>query len=58
MRFDGENWTPFTAEDSGLPSNNILQIMVDAHGNKWIATRDAGLAVYREGGVILPWEVK
>ncbi|CUS92465.1 Two component regulator propeller [Candidatus Kryptonium thompsonii] len=37
---------------TGLPDNSVLAIAIDSQGNKWIGT-DGGLAVYREGGVIL-----
>jgi len=42
-----------------LPSNFIRVITIDELGNKWIGTGNGGLAVYREGGVIIiPVEVK
>jgi ligand-binding sensor domain-containing protein len=49
------NWTVYNASNSGLPYNYIRAIAIDGQGNKWIGTL-GGLAVYREGGVILPVE--
>jgi len=53
-KFDGENWTVYDPANSELPDNLMWSIAIDAHGNKWIGTQGKGLAVYREGGVILP----
>jgi ligand-binding sensor domain-containing protein len=36
-----------------LPGNRVWAIAIDELGNKWIGTL-GGLAVYREGGVIIP----
>jgi hypothetical protein len=57
-KFDGTNWTVYNTSNSGLPDNYVYAIAIDGVGNKWIGTRGGGLAVYREGGVILPVEVK
>lgn len=43
--FDGESWTRYTMDNSGLPSNYADDITVDRDGNKWIGTRD-GLAKF------------
>jgi ligand-binding sensor domain-containing protein len=53
VKFDGVNWTVYNTSNSGLPYNSVRAIAIDGQGNKWIGT-DGGLAVYREGGVILP----
>jgi hypothetical protein len=53
-KFDGVNWTVYKTSNSGLPYNFVLAIAIDGQGNKWIGTYDGGLAVYREGGVIIP----
>jgi ligand-binding sensor domain-containing protein len=46
-KFDGVNWTAY---NTGL----VNAIAIDGWGNKWIGTGSgSGLAVYREGGVIL-----
>jgi hypothetical protein len=57
-KFDGINWTVYNTSNSGLPDNYVFAIAIDGQGNKWIGTYGGGLAVYREGGVILPVEVK
>jgi hypothetical protein len=36
-----------------LPSNYVRRIAIDGLENKWIGTEVGGLAVYRQGGVIL-----
>jgi ligand-binding sensor domain-containing protein len=36
----------FNTANSGLPSNDISAIAVDNQGNKWIGTKNKGLAVY------------
>jgi ligand-binding sensor domain-containing protein len=51
------NWTVYNTSNSELPSNWVYSIAIDGQGNKWIGT-DGELAVYREGGVILPVEGK
>jgi ligand-binding sensor domain-containing protein len=51
------NWTVYNTSNSELPSNWVYSIAIDGQGNKWIGT-DGGLAVYREGGIILPVEGK
>jgi hypothetical protein len=52
-KFDGVNWTVYNTSNSGLPSNDVWAIAVDGQGNKWIGTYGRGIAVYREGGVML-----
>jgi hypothetical protein len=53
-KFDDVSWSVYNISNSGLPENNIWAITIDAQGNKWIGTYWGGLAVYREGGVIIP----
>jgi hypothetical protein len=36
-----------------LPDNWVQTISIDEKGNKWIGTWGGGLAIYREGGVIV-----
>lgn len=43
----------YNKANSGLPSSGVTAIAIDRQGNKWIGTEWDGLAVYREGGVIL-----
>lgn len=53
-KFDGANWSSFHKNDSGLSSDFVSTISVDAYNNKWIGYSDGfGLTAYREGGVIL-----
>lgn len=37
-------WTVFTRENSGLPDNNVLSLLVTPEGGLWIGTRFEGLA--------------
>ena len=52
-KFDGETWMVYNEVNSGLPHDRVGALAIDQQGNIWIATRVRGLAVYREGGVIL-----
>jgi ligand-binding sensor domain-containing protein len=52
-KFDGVNWTVYNTSNSGLPYDEVRAVAIDGVGNKWIGTSWGGLAVYREGGVIL-----
>ena len=53
-KYDNKNqWTAYTIQNSGLPDNSVEQIEIDGAGNKWIKTQFGGLAVVREGGVVL-----
>jgi len=45
----------YNTSNSGLPNEDVYAIAIDIAGNKWIGT-DGGLAVYREGGVIIKVE--
>ncbi|MFB0547002.1 MAG: two-component regulator propeller domain-containing protein, partial [Anaerolineae bacterium] len=56
-KFDGETWMVYNEVNSGLPDDFIWILLIDTQGNTWIGTYFGGLAVYREGGVILPGEV-
>ena len=53
VKFDGLKWSIYNIRNSNLPSNVVRAIVIDGQGNKWIGTEGGGLAVYREGGVIL-----
>jgi len=52
-KFDGSSWTVYNTSNSDLPSNYVRRIAIDGLENKWIGTEVGGLAVYRQGGVIL-----
>jgi hypothetical protein len=58
MKYDGQHWTVYDTTNSPLPSNNIVSLAVDRWGNKWIGTWGKGLAIFREGGVILRAEAQ
>ena len=38
--YDGAQWTPPTAENSGLISNLVYDIALDQTGNVWLATAE------------------
>ena len=47
-------WIVYNTDNSGLPSNEPGPVLdFDAQGNIWIGTNNSGLAVYRDGGVIV-----
>jgi ligand-binding sensor domain-containing protein len=52
VAFDGSDWTVYTAGNSGLPDDCVQAIAVDKNNNKWIATREGGLAVLNDDGVV------
>jgi streptogramin lyase len=54
VKFDGINWALYNTTNSGLPNNNIRSIVIDGAGNKWIAMYNGGVAVFKEGGVVMP----
>jgi len=43
----------YNTDNSGLVHLDVPALAFDAPGNIWIGTNGGGLAVYREGGVIL-----
>jgi len=43
----------YDPDNSVLASYSVGALAIDPQGNIWIGTRQRGLAVYREGGVIL-----
>jgi ligand-binding sensor domain-containing protein len=45
-KFDGVNWTVYNTSNSGLPSNNVTSIAIDAQGKQWIGTEYGGLAKF------------
>jgi ligand-binding sensor domain-containing protein len=52
-KFDGTNWSVYNPWNSGMPDNWVYALAIDDDDNIWIGTWLGGLAVYREGGVIL-----
>jgi len=46
-------WIVYDTANSGLPDDQIVALAIDEQGNEWIGTAGGGLAVYREGGVII-----
>jgi len=46
-------WIVYDAENSGLPHYRVYSLAIDEQRNIWIGTEGGGLAVYREGRVIL-----
>lgn len=51
-RFD-ESWTIYTPANSPLPSFGwVVGIDIDSSGNKWLATKEGGLAVFNENGIV------
>ena len=53
VKFDGINMTVYDTSNSDMPDMCIKALVIDSKGNKWIATCNSGLVVYRKGGVIL-----
>jgi len=56
QKIDDVNWTIYDNKNSFLPYNNVYTIAIDSKNNKWIGTNEAGLAVFRKGGVLLSAE--
>jgi hypothetical protein len=46
LRYDLNGFTIFDMVNSGMPSNNVNDIIIDNMGNKWIATNDKGLVKF------------
>lgn len=44
-RFDGNEWTTYTPENSEVPSTYIQNITVDENGNLWCATHSGLLKI-------------
>ncbi len=51
--WNGTDFTVFNTDNSGLTNQYIETLMLDGYGNLWVGTYWSGIAVYREGGVIL-----
>jgi ligand-binding sensor domain-containing protein len=46
--FNGITWTALTPDNSGLASNDIRTIAIDANGDAWISTWDRGVSRLHE----------
>ena len=53
VKYDDITWTVYDTSNSNIPSNDVISILIDSFDNKWIGTQNDGLAVFRQGGVIL-----
>lgn len=53
VKYNDLTWTVYDTSNSAIPSNDVISILIDPFDNKWIGTQNDGLAVFREGGVIL-----
>lgn len=51
--YSGAELITFNSSNSSLPDNLIYSIAIDQRGNKWIGMINGGVAVYREGGVVM-----
>lgn len=65
IKFDSGNWSKFDSVNSNISRNRVEKIVIDKYGNKWIVTPGtslpngfSSLEVFREGGVLLPTNVK
>ena len=45
-QFDGESFTQYTREKTGLGNDYVLSIMEDSHGNMWFGTYGSGVSKY------------
>lgn len=52
LKFDGTNWTVFNTSNSPMPTNNLFKIKADKNNNIWVCTKDKGVIVYNENGII------
>ncbi len=57
-RLDGTTWKVYRQGSSRLPDSVLYTLALDRYGNLWIGTQDNGVAVFREGGVILRPQMK
>jgi len=53
VKYDGQHWTVYDSTNSPLPGNTITALAIDRWGNKWMGLHDKGVAIFREGGVLL-----
>jgi len=46
-----ERWVNYTAANSGLVSDSVTGIAIDAAGNRWFATISSGVSLLHRGGI-------
>ncbi len=56
-RFDGQNFTIFNAENSTIPSTNVLRMELDSHDDIWVGTLH-GIARFKNGEFDTPKPLK
>jgi ligand-binding sensor domain-containing protein len=55
IKFDGTNWTVYNPHNSSLPqTDRIEDLAFDRYDNLWIATKDSGIVIFNENGIIIP----
>lgn len=52
ISFGNGKWEQYNVNNSNIPDDFVQDVAVDKFGNKWIATLNGGLAVYKKGGII------
>lgn len=52
LKFNGTSWTVFNTSNTPMPTNNLVKIKADKHNNIWVCSKDKGVMVYNENGVI------
>ena len=52
VKFEDNIWTSYNKNNSELPTNNLKKLAIDKLGNIWIATRDSGVCVFNENGIV------
>jgi ligand-binding sensor domain-containing protein len=51
--YSGAGFRNINSSNSSLPDNFVYTIALDQNGNKWIGTVAGGLAVYKQGGIVV-----
>ena len=44
LRYDGKQWKNYTIENSGLPSNSVVELWLDQEDNLWVGAYNGGLS--------------
>lgn len=50
-KFNGTNWSNYNRQNSGIAGDQVSSFFVDDRGNNWIGLFDAGVCVFKEGGL-------